>query len=266
MKLDRCERVRHTGLRHERLSMSENGMSRRPYSVRPATGPRLPAGSAARLALLAALLFAGLTTLGLLLTRVLTPSPVSRLDVHVVEWFAAQRTPALNTLSAIGSDLAMTLLVFVMTAVIALVLRVWLGRWREALVLVLCVLGEWVLFRLVNGAVARQRPEPMLERATQTASFPSGHAGIAVAFYGGLALIILRTVTRRSLAIALASVCVAVLVLVAVTRVYRGMHFPTDVLASWLLAGIWITLVVATLLPSRDRMPERRERSRDPGR
>ena len=84
-----------------------------------------------------------------------------------------------------------------------------------------------------------------------TASFPSGHAGIAVAFYGGLALIILRTVTQRGLAIALASLCFAVPVLVAVTRLYRGMHFPTDLLGSWLLAGIWITVVVATLLPRR---------------
>jgi undecaprenyl-diphosphatase len=194
-------------------------------------------------------LFASLTTIGLLLTRVLTPSPLSRLDESVIEWFAERRTPTLNTLSAMGSDLAMTLIVFIATAVVALALRAWLGRWREALVLVLCVLGEWVLFRLVNGAVARQRPGPMLEGAALTASFPSGHAGIAVAFYGGLALIILRVVTRRRLAIALAAICFAVVVLVAITRIYRGMHFPTDVLGSWLLGGIWITLVVATLLP-----------------
>ena len=231
--------------------MLHNGTSRPPHSVRPATGPRLPFRSVALLGLLAAGLFASLTTFGLLLTRVLTPSPVSRLDVQVIDWFAAQRTPALTTLSAIGSDLAMTLPVFVMTAVVAVVLRIWLGRWREALVLVLCVLGEWVLFRLVNGAVGRQRPDTMLESATQTASFPSGHAGIAVAFYGGLALIILRTVTQRGLAIALASLCFAVPVFVALTRVYRGMHFPTDVLGSWLLAGIWITVVVWTLLPRR---------------
>jgi membrane-associated phospholipid phosphatase len=231
--------------------MLHNGTSRPPHSVRPATGPRLPFRSVALLGLLAAGIFASLTTFGLLLTRVLTPSPVSRLDVQVIDWFAAQRTPALTTLSAIGSDLAMTLLVFVMTAVVAVVLRIWLGRWREALVLVLCVLGEWVLFRLVNGAVGRQRPDTMLESATQTASFPSGHAGIAVAFYGGLALIILRTVTQRGLAIALASLCFAVPVFVALTRVYRGMHFPTDVLGSWLLAGIWITVVVWTLLPRR---------------
>jgi undecaprenyl-diphosphatase len=152
----------------------------------------------------------------------------------------------------------MTLAVFIMTAVVAVVLRVRLGRWREALVLVVCVLGEWVLFRLVNGAVARERPVPMLETAG-TASFPSGHAGIAVAFYGGLALIILRTVTRRGLAIALASLCLAVPLLVAVTRLYRGMHFPTDLLASWLLAGIWITVVVATLLPRAEPARDRTE-------
>lgn len=239
--------------------MLHNGTSHPAHPVHPATGPRGPFGSAARLGLCAALLFASLTALGLLLTGALTPSPVSRLDAEVIGWFAAQRTPTLSALSAIGSDLAMTLAVFIMTAVVALVLRLWLGRWREALVLIVCVVGEWVLFRLVNGAVARQRPGAMLESATQTASFPSGHAGIAVAFYGGLALIILRTVTRRGLAIALASLCLAVPVLVAVTRLYRGMHFPTDLLASWLLAGIWITVVVATLLPRAEPARDRTE-------
>ena len=97
--------------------------------------------------------------------------------------------PALNTLTSIGSDLAMTLLVFALTAVVAVVLRLWLGRWRESLALVICVLGEWVLFRLVNGAVDRQRPGPDAgRRRPRPRSFPSGHAGIAVAFYGGLAL------------------------------------------------------------------------------
>ena len=71
--------------------MLENGMSRP-----PATAVR----RAARLGLCAALLFASLTALGLLLTRVLTPSPVSRLDAEVIGWFATQRTPTLTALSA----------------------------------------------------------------------------------------------------------------------------------------------------------------------
>ena len=168
----------------------------------------------------------------------------------MIEWFASQRTPTLDNLTQIGADFAMTLYVFVLTLVTALILRVWLGRWRESFALVLCVLGEWLLFRFVNAAVDRQRPEPRLDAGALTASFPSGHAGIAVAFYGGLALIVLRSAPQRRLAIAIASFCFAVVAMVALTRVYRGMHFPTDVLASWLLGGIWITAVVTVLLPS----------------
>ena len=199
----------------------------------------------------AALLFVTLTGLGLLLTRTLTPSPVSRFDERVIEWFASHRTPAFNTLTEIGADFAMTLLVFGLTVVVAVVLRVWLGRWRESLALVICVLGEWILFRLVNAAVDRQRPGPRLDPGALTASYPSGHAGMAVAFYGGLALIALRSISPRRLAVAIASFCLAVVLMVAVTRWYRGMHFPTDVLGSWLLGGVWVVAVVTVLLPRR---------------
>jgi membrane-associated phospholipid phosphatase len=215
----------------------------------PATRPRPTASSAVLLVVLAALLFASLTAVGLLVSRVLTPSPLSRLDERVIDWLASERTPTLNTLTRIGTDFATTLYVFALTAVIAVVLRVWLGRWREAVVLVLCVLGEWVLFRLVNGTVDRPRPTPRLDGGVSTASFPSGHAGIAVAFYGGLALILLRSLRLRKTAVALASVFLAIVLMVAVTRLYRGMHYPTDVLGAWFLSGIWIAGVVAVLLP-----------------
>jgi len=200
-----------------------------------------------------AVLAAALTGVGLLLTRVLTPSAVSRLDERAIEWFVAQRTPTLNDATAIGADFAMTLIVFALTIVVALVLRLWLGRWRESLALIVCVLGEWLLFRIVNGAVGRERPDPTLDVGALTASFPSGHAGIAVAFYGGLALIVLRSAPQRRLAIAIASFCLAAVLMVALTRVYRGMHFPTDVLGSWLLGGIWVVTVVNVLLPRRRR-------------
>jgi undecaprenyl-diphosphatase len=225
--------------------------TRQALTPAPGSGPRELFVSAALLAALAALLFVALTTAGLLLTRVLTPSALSRFDQRVIEWFAAQRTPTLNTWSEIGSEFAMTIIVFVMTVIIALALRLWLRRWRESLVLIVCVLGEWILFRLVNAAVGRERPEPMLDMGALTASFPSGHAGIAVAFYGGLGLIVLRTVADRRLAVGIASVCFAVAVMVAVTRVYRGMHYPTDVLGSALLGGVWVVAVVSLLLPRR---------------
>ena len=134
-------------------------------------GPTLPVRSAALL-VFAALLAGLVTAAGLLLTRVLTPSPVSRLDERVIEWFVAQRTPTLNDATAIGAEFAMTLIVFAVTLVVALVLRLWLGRWRESFALIVCVLGEWILFRITNAAVGRQRPDPMLDRGALDRELP----------------------------------------------------------------------------------------------
>jgi membrane-associated phospholipid phosphatase len=109
--------------------------------------------------------------------------------------------------------------------------------------------------------VHRQRPTvPQLDPAPPTSSFPSGHTGASVALYVGLAVILLivtRGSARRIWVMMVAALLCAVPVVVALSRIYRGMHFLTDVIAGALAGGLWMTVVVATLLggaaPARRR-------------
>ena len=211
----------------------------------------------ARLLIAAALLWALLTGLGLLITRVLTPSGLTRWDSHVVQWFVAHRTPTLDTVTNIAGHLATTMTVLVVTVVAIVMLRLLLRRWRESAVLVVCVLGELVVFLLVAAVVHRQRPDfQPLDTAPPTSSFPSGHTIAAVALYGCLATIALRELARRWLAVVVAALCWAIPVVVGLSRLYRSMHFPTDVLAGALGGAIWLAVVTATLLPSRKARSE----------
>ena len=111
------------------------------------------------------------------------------------------------------------------------VLRIALGRWRESIFLAVALIGEVTIFVCTTMMIDRARPPvPHLDAAPPTSSFPSGHTGAAVVLYGALAIIAVRVCTRawlRNLALVLA---VVVPICVAAARLYRGMHFPTDVM------------------------------------
>ena len=167
--------------------------------------------------------------LGSSLVRDSVPSFVSRTDM--------QTTTMADTVVALS-----------VTAAAVVILRVWLGRWLESLVLVVAIVGELLIFLVITATVHRARPAvPQLDQAPPTSSFPSGHTGAAVALYGCLAVILLANAKPRWVAVSLALLGFAIPIVVAASRVYRGMHYLTDVLAGALASAIWLTVVLVVL-------------------
>jgi len=199
------------------------------------------------------LLALALSLVGWAIVKLATPSALTRWEDGVNQWFYAARTPTLNTVSHIGSYLAETVTCIVLLVVCVVVLRLWLGRWRESWTLVAAIVGELLVFLVITAVVNRPRPGvPHLDAAPPTSSFPSGHTGAAVAFYACLAVIVLRQVRPRWFAVTLTGLLCAVPVVVGVSRLYRGMHHPTDVVFGALGGGLWLALVITTLLPRTD--------------
>jgi membrane-associated phospholipid phosphatase len=195
-----------------------------------------------------------LVLLGLGLTHLPEAGAFVRRDQVVDAWFAAHRTSLWDAVTVFGSGAANTQTAIAVAAVAFLLLRWWLGRWYESWVVVAAILGELLIFLVVTAAVHRPRPQvPKLDVAPPTSSFPSGHVGAAVALYGCIAFIVLRYARNRVAAWAFATVLWLLPVCVGVSRLYRGMHFPSDVLAGAVGGGLWLLVVLATLLPRHDR-------------
>jgi undecaprenyl-diphosphatase len=205
-----------------------------------------------RLLLGAVTVYGLLAATGLLLTRVFTTGPLLRADHSVSQWFFEHRTPALDTWTHLVSSSADTLSAIALTAVLVIGLRLWTGRWREPATVLISITGELFIFVLVTATVHRQRPTvPHLDPAPPTSSFPSGHTGASVALYVGLAVILLavtRGSTHRAGVVALCVLLCAVPVVVGLSRIYRGMHYPSDVVAGALAGGLWTAVVVGTVL------------------
>ena len=175
--------------------------------------------------------------LGLFLTHVLVPMGVGSWDNGVNRWFVDRRTPSLNSWTLYGSQIAMTQTVIGLGVLLAIVFAV-ARRWRELQFLVVAVAVEASAFLVTTLVVQRQRPTvPRLDISPPTSSFPSGHVAAAVALYLGLALVLSSHVRSAAVRALIWIVAVAIPLFVAFSRVYRGMHHPTDVLASLIVLG-----------------------------
>lgn len=162
----------------------------------------------------------------------------------------------------------------ILTAVVAVVLLV-RGQRRVPLFALVAVFGTVGVYDLVKVAVDRPRPTvptPLLQPFG--ASFPSGHAMMSATAMTLVAMAgwrVLRSTATLVLAVVLAG---GVAVVVAASRLVLGAHYLSDVLGGWLLAGAWVSLVVAAfgvraVRPDRQVPPvsprARSAAARDPG-
>ena len=117
------------------------------------------------------------------------------------------------------------------------------GLWRRALIVIGASFGGWVL----NGALKLlfQRPRPDVVphlREAMSLSFPSGHALQSAAVYLTLGALMMRFAHRRLTKIYCMVLAGMATVLVGASRVYIGVHYPTDVIAGWLIGLSWALL------------------------
>lgn len=114
------------------------------------------------------------------------------------------------------------------------------GLYRNAAFVFLASVGGWLLNDFLKELFARPRPQvvPHL-RQVMSLSFPSGHALTSAAIFLTLGALLMRVAERRFVKFYIMSVAVLATLLVGATRVYLGVHYPTDVLAGWLIGSSW---------------------------
>jgi membrane-associated phospholipid phosphatase len=192
--------------------------------------------------------------LGLLITHVLAHSRLHADEVSFEDVVVTHRTPLWNDLTRYGTLLGATTTVVALTAAGCLVLALRGHGPRLPLFLALAVTGETLLFLLAELLLHRARPPiPQLDAAPPTSSFPSGHTAATIALWVGLALGLARTRPGHGLRLVTWVLAVVLPLVVLLSRLYRGMHWPTDVAASVVFSLVWLLLLRAALLPSRAR-------------
>lgn len=145
---------------------------------------------------------------------------------------------AVRDFTALGSTAVLSLIVISVTTFLALT-----HCRRLALTVLVCTLSGTALSNLMKFGFDRPRPSLVPHQVeVYTASFPSGHALMAAVVYLTLGVLISRTQPEFRVRAFIMGFAIFITLLVGVSRVYLGVHWPTDVLAGWCLGALWATL------------------------
>ncbi|MEQ3626363.1 MAG: phosphatase PAP2 family protein [Celeribacter sp.] len=147
----------------------------------------------------------------------------------------AQLAVAMRDLTALGGVSVLTLVT--LSVLTFLILR---RQKASALLLAVAIVGGQALSYLAKSGFSRPRPDLVPHGVDAvTASFPSGHSMMAAVTYLTLAVMLARAETRNRVRILFIVMAALLTVLVGVSRVFLGVHWPSDVLAGWTLGAAW---------------------------
>jgi undecaprenyl-diphosphatase len=187
-------------------------------------------------------------------------------DEAVLRWFQSHRSPGLTRVAmevtALGSGSVIIMVVLLASVFLWLTKHKW-----SVYVLMLVVFGGKLLNTLLKGGFGRERPS-IVESITDVSSqsFPSGHAMSSIVAYGSIAYLIGRLEPSKRLRYTIWAVAILLVLAIGATRMYLGVHYPSDIIGGYVAGAAWIFVVAASIRAVRyfaDRRPQVRAEERD---
>lgn len=184
---------------------------------------------------------------GVITEDVLAGDELVRLDGPVASFLIGRREPWLTSVMRLLTELGGVRVVVPLLLTVGLLARWRSSTWRPLVLLVTAAVGAVLASTSIKLIVARPRPEADALVNALGYGFPSGHSTQAAAAWLAVA-VVLGTLTRRAaLRTAIGAAALAVVALVGVSRVYLGVHEPTDVLGGWALGALWTSAVLTAM-------------------
>ena len=189
-----------------------------------------------------------------------------RFDERVLRWFETHRSAGLDNvmleITSLGNGSVLVMLVAITSTFL------WLTRHRWSVyILLVGVLGGKLLNTILKESFARPRPS-IFEHVdpVSSMSFPSGHAMSSIIAYGSVAYLISRLEPTRGLRITTWVIAALLVGGIGVSRMYLGVHYPSDIIGGFLAGLAWLAFVASTITAVGFFAPRRPEtRSEEKG-
>lgn len=183
-------------------------------------------------------------TFSALTEDVLARNELVGIDSPITRYVTDLRTPALTTVMKVITSFGTGWVLGPVAVVVALLVARRVRSVQPVVFLGVVLLGSTLMAQLIKVLVARPRPTGGLVTALGYA-FPSGHSTAAAAGWLGIALVVVPLTRHAVLRVTTLVVAVVVVVLVGISRIYLGVHAPTDVLGGWVLGAAWVAATSA---------------------
>lgn len=174
-------------------------------------------------------------------------------DSKIISNVQGLEAPWLTTIMKFFSFIGDTIPVIILTLVSLFFLYKVLNHRVELVLFLAVMLGANLLFLTLKMFFQRVRPDLHRLAEATNYSFPSGHATIAFALYGALTFLLWRhihTSFKRTVHIIVSSI---VILLIGISRIYLGVHYPSDILAGYFISAFWLTLAIGFFQRYKDK-------------
>lgn len=191
------------------------------------------------------LLIAALSlTVFALIALSVSDNQIHRFDDNLIGWVQGMESPGMTKWMQAFTWIGSGLPVIIITIISMIVLYVFLRHRRELLFLAVVIAGSALLNALLK--LAFQRARPTIHRLIEASgySFPSGHSMAAFSLYGGLAFLIWKHIPTATGRVMMIIVSAAFILTIGLSRIYLGVHYPSDVAGGYFLSGSWLAICI----------------------
>ncbi|PIC84133.1 phosphatase PAP2 family protein [Sporosarcina sp. P1] len=169
---------------------------------------------------------------------------ISSFDEPIIDFVQSAEAPGLTSImkffTTIGSTTSVTLL-----GILTLGVLLWKKYRAQAVLFTIVLIGTGILNQVLKLIFKRARPDFNRLIDIGGYSFPSGHTMMAFSLYTVLAYIIWRNLKTTGSRISIVIVAIFMIVMIAVSRIYLGVHFPSDIVGGILASSVWLFTSIA---------------------
>lgn len=183
-------------------------------------------------------------------TYALKEGNLDQFDENVTAWIYTFRTPALTYFMIIITELGSQWAYLILIPIITAILHYTGNSWRISLQAFLILLSTFLMNFGIKYLISRPRPlldGRLVEVSDGSFSYPSGHSMCALAFYGFNIYLIFKLVKKPWQRWTLIILQLFLILSIGTSRVYLGVHYPTDVVAGYAAGFVWLLLCIVIL-------------------
>jgi undecaprenyl-diphosphatase len=178
------------------------------------------------------------------LTEILQSEYLATFDSAISSRIMSYRSPFLTEyfvfVTNMGDAIGYAIVFAICTTLFFIIFKSWKYVAQLALVMVLALSSNLILKQLIN----RSRPDAEHLVSVETLSYPSGHAMIAMAFYGLLIYLTTQFAIRKAWKFSLIFLLSVLILSIGISRIYLGVHYPSDIAGGYIAGFIWVVFCV----------------------
>lgn len=178
------------------------------------------------------------------LTETLKTDLLATYDTAITDYVISYRSPNLTSyfkfMTNVGDVYGYLIVLVIFLLLSLLVFKRWKYVVQATLVLALATVSNMMLKRFID------RARPGIEHlvSVETLSYPSGHAMSAMAFYGFLIFLVTKFKIQKVIKYALVVILILLILSIGISRIYLGVHFPSDIAGGFIAGFIWVVFCV----------------------